>query len=162
MRWFMSKIRRPWEGFNTRSNVAFQLEDIHMVSLRRYIYRPQLPFLIAFISFIIIQIIIIITNKRHTRSISPTITMQFSTLLALALPAVALAAPAPVTARAAGWSIRKFSRNCTDPNICTYDFTIDTGSGTQQCTTVDVAFPATTHPWYGVSCQQASLPFLVY
>ncbi|KAH7348442.1 hypothetical protein BKA65DRAFT_376721, partial [Rhexocercosporidium sp. MPI-PUGE-AT-0058] len=80
--------------------------------------------------------------------------MQFSTLIALALPAVALAAPAPITSRAAGWTIRNFSRNCTNPNICTYNFTIDTGSGTQQCTTVDIASPATTHPWYGVSCQQ--------
>jgi hypothetical protein len=89
-------------------------------------------------------------------------------LAATTLLASALAAPPLFTRKADwanwAWTIRDFTRNCTNPNICTYRFTVDTGNSTQACTIVDFATPATTHPWYNISCQQVhfTLHFLSY
>jgi hypothetical protein len=80
----------------------------------------------------------------------------------------AVAAPSLFTRKADwatwAWTIRDFTRNCTDPNICTYWFTIDTGNSTQACTIVDFAIPATTHPWYNIPCQQVRFhsPFSIF
>jgi hypothetical protein len=88
--------------------------------------------------------------------------MQFQStaLTTLALLTSALAAPSSLKARDDAWAIRNFSRDCTDPNICTYSLTIDTGAGTQQCIVVDTDSPATTAPFYNYACQEVcSLPF---
>lgn len=65
-------------------------------------------------------------------------------LLLLCLASSALAIPSPLslvhTARTAiGWSIRSFTRNCTNPDICTYTFGIDNGVDVNPipCTVVD-------------------------
>ncbi|KAE8441073.1 hypothetical protein EG329_005902 [Mollisiaceae sp. DMI_Dod_QoI] len=54
------------------------------------------------------------------------------------------------------WSIKNFTRNCTNPNICTYYFTIQTASPatSQHCTTVDVYTPAGNHSWFNVPCEE--------
>ncbi|CZR59366.1 uncharacterized protein PAC_09258 [Phialocephala subalpina] len=55
------------------------------------------------------------------------------------------------------WSVKNFTRNCTNPNICTYYFTIDFNNGiTQHCTTVDFATPAGHHSWANIPCQENS------
>lgn len=85
---------------------------------------------------------------------------QTAALTTLALLSSTLAAPSSFKARDDAWTIRNFSRNCSDPNICTYWFTIDTGAGTQQCTIVDTGSPATTAPFYNYACQEVcSFPF---
>jgi hypothetical protein len=88
---------------------------------------------------------------------------------ATTLLASAVAAPPLFTRNAdwanwVGWTVRDFTRNCTNPDICTYWFTVDTGSSTQACIIVDVASPATTHPWYNIPCQQVGLssPIPIY
>ncbi|PSS18826.1 hypothetical protein M430DRAFT_58917 [Amorphotheca resinae ATCC 22711] len=89
--------------------------------------------------------------------------MQFQILAFTALLSTALAAPAGLLSTrqssSPGWTIRSFTRNCTDPNICTYTFSIDVNNGSSTpvpCTIVDTAEPATTHSFYGVPCTQAN------
>jgi len=89
--------------------------------------------------------------------------MQFSLLALTGLLASALAAPAlnartdaPTKPAPAGWTIKNFVRNCTDPNICTYYIYIDLGDGKDphKCTITDKATPATNHPFYAVGCDE--------
>jgi len=87
--------------------------------------------------------------------------MQFKALTISSLALLSSAVAAPLQSRAAGWSITGFTRNCTDPNWCTYYFTINTGVATQYCIVEDkttgAADPATTHAFYGVPCEQVTL-----
>ncbi|KUJ19725.1 uncharacterized protein LY89DRAFT_666584 [Mollisia scopiformis] len=75
--------------------------------------------------------------------------MQFKTTLLSLLPFLS-------TSLAESWSIENFTRDCTNPNICTYFFTINTGSSTQHCTTVDFYTPAGNHSWYDTPCEEDS------
>lgn len=83
--------------------------------------------------------------------------MQFSILALATLASTALAAPSLMPRQAQMWTIRSFTRDCTDPNICTYKFNVDQNNGNvQPCTVVNTGSPATTQSWYGVSCQESS------
>ncbi|KAG9228418.1 hypothetical protein BJ875DRAFT_489884 [Amylocarpus encephaloides] len=73
--------------------------------------------------------------------------MQFKTNLLALIPVLG-------STLAESWTIQKFTRNCTDPNICTYYFTINTGIFTQHCTTVDFFTPAGNHSWYDHPCHE--------
>jgi len=61
-------------------------------------------------------------------------------------------------ALADSWSINAFTRDCTNPNICTYYFTIsDPSAGvSQHCTTVDFYTPAGNHSWSNIPCEETS------
>jgi len=83
--------------------------------------------------------------------------MQFTALTLAALASSALAAPT-LMSRASGWTIQTFTRDCTDPTICTYYFNINENNGTaaQHCTITDVGSPATTHSWYAKACDETT------
>ncbi|RDW73460.1 hypothetical protein BP6252_07367 [Coleophoma cylindrospora] len=82
--------------------------------------------------------------------------MQLPVLILSTLLTTALAAVPPYPRQSSGWTIRKFTRDCTNPNTCIYNFNIDTNDGSTPapCTIVNTGNPATTQAWYGVACQQ--------
>ena len=88
--------------------------------------------------------------------------MQLKTLALTIFLSTTMAAPSVLPRQSAAWSIRKFTRNCTDPNICTYNLSIDLNDGSTpvNCTVVDIASPATTHAFYNIACQQVLCPSL--
>lgn len=84
--------------------------------------------------------------------------MHFTILALVALVSTAVAAPALKSRQdPTSWTIRNFTRDCTNPDICTYAFDIDQGNDAlQPCTVVNQGSPATTQSWYAVTCQQTS------
>jgi hypothetical protein len=94
--------------------------------------------------------------------------MKFSTTVASALAALHLSCAAPTTLEkrtVTGYAVRNFTRNCTNPHICTYIFTIDTGEEKQPCTVIDetpvllkrTGPTAVSHPWYGKVCREVGV-----
>lgn len=82
--------------------------------------------------------------------------MQLKVLYLAVLLPTALTAPSFLRRRD-GWWIRDFSRDCTYPSTCTYNFEIDVGDGSNgtECTVTDIADPATNHSFYDVPCEEA-------
>jgi hypothetical protein len=96
--------------------------------------------------------------------------MQFKLFTVSLLSALAIAAPSVEERTITGYAVRKFTRDCTNPHICTYKFTIDSGDEQQPCTVVDetpvtrkrTGPLATTHAWYSKPCQEVSSSKLLH
>jgi hypothetical protein len=99
------------------------------------------------------------TTPKSTKVHFETHKMRFQAALlaTFALLTTSLAAGGPDNA----WTVRDFTRDCTNWQDCIYRFDIDDETYLTPCTISDEANTAAWHEWYNVPCEEARPPFLI-